>query len=530
MALPDPRNALEQRRLRGVLRGVVAGGLALAQTPVLAQGTAPPKPPTPPTQAKEPPGAPATPGPVQPVEPVAPIGPVAPLPAELDARQAAPRPAAPVVAFPGPPAPDGIGTGPGRDAVVAGAAESGFVVVDPERLFGFDAIPEFGAAIVAAAGLRLAARLEVEYDDNEARVAGDLPPGSRFDSRDDVILRPLFRVDLGREAGQQLLFVSGRVGRTFHLLNDNLGFANAGLDGGVNWRAGAACSGRIQAGWQTREASVLEFDFGPPPVRRLTRLLASASCNRGYGLVPSVAYDRAWARFRGGTDRLADSNSWGLTGSLGYAFGARGQVGVQLAYREAEFINQPIPPSIDPDQPNNGIDLLSVGGFAAYQLGTSLAARGSLGWSRTRSRNPEFGNFAGITGNISLAYSASRLGLSVSFGRNSNLGNAGGAGLRIVTEARAAATYRLSDRLSVDAGVGHLWRDNRGSPRFGNPFNLVNDRYWLANAGLNFQLSDRIALSLDYGHRDRSVEEAAFANLLNYRANRVIGAIRIGFP
>jgi hypothetical protein len=459
-----------------------------------------------------------------------PVGPVTPLPAELDARQSTIGPVEPVVPGPVSPVATPLLRSEAISPVVPGAEEAGLVVADTSRLFGFDAIPEYGAAVIAASGLQLGARLEIEYDDNEARVPGELPPDSRFDSKDDVVLRPSLSANLGRDVGNQLLFLNARIGRTFHLLNDNLGRENLALDGGVNWRAGPACSGTVEAGWSSRESSIFDFATGVPPGREFTRFLASGSCATGIGLISSVSYDRGWLRFEDEISRQSNTNSWGISGSLGYPLGPRGQVGVQGGYRNSTFINQPLPPIIDPEMPDNGISLVNVAGFFSYQLGVSFAVNGNVGWSQTSSVNPLFQNFSGITGSISLAYSTRRVGAAFSFSRNSNLGATGGAGLRIVTLMTLSGNYRLSDRMSLSGGIGRSARDNRGSPGFGDPFGLVNDRFWLANAGVNYRLTERLGFSLDYTRRDRDPREDIFNPVLGFVSNRISGTLRFTYP
>ncbi|MCS6986095.1 MAG: hypothetical protein NZM40_01385 [Sphingomonadaceae bacterium] len=481
-------------------------GVAVAQETPSAE----PPPPTADPRARRPgeplnPPAPATPAPVEPVGPVRTFEPV-PLPgAEAPAAPVVPtpaRPAAPVLS--------GVERPLTPSPVVPGAAEAGYVVPDARGLYGEELDFE-AATLLAAAGFRASASLDAEYNSNVAwnRRGQPLPPGSD-DSRDDWIFRPALRLGLGRELGRQLLYLNSVIGRSFFLRNEERGRANASVAGGLAWRLGASCEGRLQGAWATRETSFEEFLEGVPSSTRTTSVTFGGACNSGAGLVPSFNLAAGNVRVTPDERSVADRDFWSAGGALGYQFTPRLQAGVQGAFQRATFPNQRLVPGGDPIW----IETVSVAGFASLQVATALSVSGALGWSQSDSANPAIPGFSGLTGNLSLALSQPRYGLSLDVGRGLNLGRAGGANLRVRTNMALNGVYQLSPNLDLQAGVAYARNDNRGDPTLADPLDLAEFRTFRAFAGVGYRLSDRIRLGLTYRYRSRLDEEAVVGGVL----------------
>ncbi len=547
-------------QLRSAGLAALAVGLAFAatdasaQTPAAApaaggQATPGSKPPSGEPAAEEPSsGEPVTgtlpPGEARPAgpEPIAPVRTFEPVPIPEGMAPPGVRttPFEPGAAPAPPPAPSGpapVDARPGARATTAipGAADAGFVVVDPQRVFGADALPAIGASVVAAAGFSLTASIEARYDDNFLLLPGDLPPGSTLTSRSDIIVTPTASVGLGRQVNRQLFFLNSSAGRTFRLRNPALDADRVALNGGWDWRLGASCSGRVSGSWSTRDLGSTDQLFRTNATRRATDLFTSATCNLPSRLIPGVSAYVGRSRFQNPRQILgfrANSRYWGITPSLGYAFSARGQAGVQFNYQSARFTNQPLitdpfPPAEAPSPgPFNRIESVGVSGFATYRVARRLSANGTLGYTRTSSNNPAIDDFAGWTGSFGLNYSDRRWGASVAGSRGVSLGRDALTNLLVESAVNVAGSYRLRPRVALSAGLDIANLDRRGASvgSIVNPVNVGFDtrRY---SFGTDVTLRRRLIMSIDYGHEVREI--GAFA--LKTNSDQVAGTLRFAF-
>lgn len=531
----------------------LAGGLLLlaAATPGWSQA-APPAPPLAPPLAgplAPPVGqAPATTTPGQPtgaepgadpsqpaaIEPVGPVQPAvpfepAPLPEDLQRAQAAmgqpAGAAAPVMPMP-PVTSSGVGSAV-PNPVVPGAQQQGLVVADTARIFGPDAIPAYGAAVVAAAGLSASAALRINYDSNIALTPnGELPPGSPFTNDSGVILRPVLNVSAGKDVGRQLFFLNAGIGKDFYLDNPGVGRERINVNGGWQWLAGSSCSGRLQGGWSTRQTGSFDFAEFEPGSTEFANFFTSASCQFGR-FVPTLTFDAGQNRFDNADQAFSNSNFWGVSGAFGYAFAPSGQAGVQVSYREASFPNQVIIPG-DPTFGDNGVEVLTIAGFGSYTIRQNWSINGSVGWTKSSNRNPLLQDFSGVTGEFSLGYATQRWGASLSFGRNANLGNTGGSNLRVTTNVIISANYRITDRLLGSGGISWANWNNFSDPRYSG-IEIADTRNFRANVGLGYELLPRVNIGLDYRYLERRPDVDALEPVLGTSSWNLIGSIRIFF-
>jgi hypothetical protein len=437
--------------------------------------------------------------------------PVAPLPGGLvDTRPAAP--AEPVqAARPAPPIltqdPGGAGFDP---TFVPGAAEAGLVVADPSRLLGADAIPAFGNAVAAAAGLSLSARLGIEYDDNVARTNLDEPPpGSPFTSRNDVILRPSLRIAAGRELGANLLFATANLGRDYFLINEGINRQRIAVNGGFSWASYTGCSGRVQGGWNSRETNRDEFLVNIPGSTETTNFFSSVTCEVGRRLVPSISFDVIESRFTPIERSLFNSNGWGVSGSLGYALGRKGQVGFQASRRIGSFPNQPLPPELfppdDPPAPGevNSIASTNFGGFFVYRFSEQWFTNVSLGYTTTDRRIPGIPEFSGLTGSMTVAYTERRFGATASIGRSANIGRIGGSNLQVTENFSVALSYDIRPRVRANVGFNQVNFDQQfQETAIPGLLRQASDTRRVG-FGFNVDLLDRLTMTADYSHRER---------------------------
>ncbi len=554
---PDQLAAFTLRLARAGLRGGTAGlaGVALlaapaawAQVPSSATPSAAPASPSAasPQDASTPPdGDPDAEAPdsetVQPVglEPIAPIRTFEPVPipegmAPPGVRTTPYEPGAlPPVPQPGPPVVDarpGARVAPG----LPGAADAGYVVVDPQRVFGADALPAIGASVVQAAGFTLAARVEARYDDNFPRVDGDLPPGSLLESKEEISVTPTANVGFGRQVNRQFFFFTSSVGRTLRLKNDGFDADRVQIDGGWDWRAGSACSGRISGGWFNGETRASDQLVRTNLINKSTNFFSSATCNLPSRLVPGVSAYVGKSSFTdnvGGINALSNAEFWGVTPSLGYAFSARGQAGVQVSYQNASFPNQPLDPALFPpgEAPPpgtvNGVESAGVSGFVTYRLSRRLAANASVGYAKTRSRNPLVDEFAGWTGSLGLNYADRRWGASVTMSRGVSLGRDNLANFVVETNLNLAGSYRLRPRVTLLGGIDLSDIDRRGvGGGIGGAVDF-DDRTQRYFTGTDVRLTERVTLNFSYFHEVREAELFA----LKANSDQVAGSLRFAF-
>ncbi|WP_448577531.1 hypothetical protein [Thermaurantiacus sp.] len=450
--------------------------------------------------------------PAEAVEPVGPVQPVrtfepVPLPGGVEPSPAS-TPAASAPALPAPPVAAEIVRGGAPNPIVPGAAEAGYVVADTRSLYGRDFIPETGAAVIAAAGFRASTGLQASYSSNLFFIPkGEDEPQGTGSSRDDWILRPDLNLGLGRQVGRQLFFFNTVLGRDFFIRNEGRGQNRIALDGGVEWRLAASCAGRVQGSWSTRAIGPSDVVVVTAGNASGTNFLFSATCNPGYGLVPSFSFAAGQQRFEEDFRSLSDVNYRSVGGSLGYQINRALQAGVQVNQQKSSFPNQPLQPVVDPDGPVNSLSALSLSGFGSYLLGTSLNANVTIGWTKSKSDNPLIQEFSGLTGNINLAYSRPTYGATFFFGRNVNLGNVGAANLRIRSSVGLTGSYRLTPQVDLGTGFSYDKDDNRGDIRLGPFVNLGDLQFWRAFASARYRPTSRLALNLGYRYESRAFEE-----------------------
>jgi opacity protein-like surface antigen len=295
--------------------------------------------------------------------------------------------------------------------------------------------------------------------------------------------------------------------KDFYIRNEGRGQNSIALDGGMAWRLGSSCSGRVQGSWTTRETGAADFVLVVAGNVNNTDFLFSATCNPGYGLVPSFSFAAGQQRFEPEFRSIFDVDYWSIGGSLGYQVNPDLQVGVQVNQQNSSFPNQPLLPLVDPDGPVNALTALSLSGFGSYLIGTSVSANVTIGWTKSDSDNPLIQDFSGLTGNVNLSYAGPRYGATFFFGRNVNLGNVGGANLRIRSSVGVSGSYRLTPQIDLSTGFSYDKDDNRGDIRLGPFINLVDQQFWRAFATASYQATSRLVLNLGYRYESRAFQE-----------------------
>lgn len=413
-------------------------------------------------------------------------------------------------------------------AVVASSAPApAGVTADPYRVYGDDA-PVFAAlgAVAGELGFHIGGSLVTEYSDNVARSSGEFTPSWRYRSKGDWIFRPEVGVNMARQFGRQRLFFSGSVGRNIYARNSALDSHRFSLGGGATLALGTRCGGGLQGGYSNRGTQLGTFEEVFPSTQERISLSASASCRTPGGLSASLGYNHGQSRNHtddplGEVDRsFANVTSNSLNGSLGYAVGVRGQLGVQGFTSTNRFPNQLLATG-----GSNENRVLGASLFAAYRVGNSLSASGSVGKTEVRTNSAGAQTFSGGTWNVSLNYAGPRIGANMSAGRSVNAGAGGSANYSIGTFFNGTTTYRVNDRMSGAAGFSLSSADYRGFDSLPETQALRSAKTRRYFVGGNYRMNRILAFSVDLNHQRRSSVPSGF----NYNVNTFILGIRARF-
>jgi hypothetical protein len=399
----------------------------------------------------------------------------------------------------------------------------GAVVNDPNRVFG-DEAPVFAPLqVVGALGLRPFASLVTEYDNNLARLADGEALPSRFQSKSDWIFRPSIGVSAERPLGQQRLFASVSLGRTFHARNTQLDSNRINLGGGLGFVLGTRCGGQLSAGYSKRDSLISGFEDATSATDESTTFGSSLSCSTNTGLTGSIGYNRN--QRRNSTDdpsidrSFADANGQSVSGSIGYRLGSRGQVGVTAGWSENIYPNQLVLGQ------ENSNEIKNLGLFASYSIGSTLRASGSIGRTVVSSRLPGTEDFSGGTWNLGLGYSGNRFGANVSTGQSVQAGGGQSANYSIVRNFALSGSYSLNDSMGLSAGYAHVNQDFRGTPLFPDTTRLSSSNTDRVFVGANYSLSRLASFSLDLNHQRRSTVPDSFG----FKSTSIIFGIRTRF-
>jgi hypothetical protein len=379
---------------------------------------------------------------------------------------------------------------------------AGAVVDDPNRIFG-DEAPVFAPlAIVGALGLTPSASLNITYDDNFARLQGGEPLPTRFVSKSEWSFRPNFGLGAERNVGRHRVFLNAGVGRIIYARNTQFNSNRFNVGGGVGLYLGRMCGGQIAAGYSKRDWLVGGFEEAANATAESTTFSSSLNCSTSSGLSGNISYGRGQQQNvsrDGEADRsFANSKFQSLGGSIGYRVGLRGQVGVNVGWSENRFPNQ----LILGEENRNTITNYSL--FAAYRIGSTLNASGSIGKSSVRSNTPGSQTFEGGVWNLGVAYAGPRFGANLSVGQSVNGGGGNqSANFAISRNFTGSVTYRVANGLNLSAGYNHFDQDFKGTllvPETRQVQNFSGDRLF---AGASYGLARFLTLRGDISHQQR---------------------------
>jgi hypothetical protein len=400
----------------------------------------------------------------------------------------------------------------------------GAVVNDPYRVFGDDA-PNFSPlAFIGALGLGGSVGLTTEYSDNVARQRDGEPLPSRFRSKSDWIFRPNASVSAEHGVGRQNLFGSVSVGRTIYARNTQLNSNRFAVQGGGAFTLGQRCGLNARIGIAKRDTQLGAFEEVVASTQTSTTYGASASCRTVSGITASVGYNRGKVvndSSDPAVDRsFANVRSQSVSGSLGYAVGVRGQVGLQGGWSENSYPNQ-----ILQNGEVNRNEVKTVGIFGAYRIGTSLRATAGVGSSEVSSSTPGSQGFKGANWNLGVSYAGPRLGGSIATGRSVNGASGGSSNYSIRNFVTLGVTYRLNDKMRASTGYSHDKSDFRGISQIPETEVSQQNTNDFIYAGFDYSLNKLLSFSLDLNHQRRSSQPSDFS----YKVNTATFGVRARF-
>lgn len=400
---------------------------------------------------------------------------------------------------------------------VADPDSAGVVQADPSRVYGIDGPWLTGLAVAAISGLKYSASFRTEWTDNIARTSAEEPlrPGST--SRSDWRFVPEIRVMAGKNIGRQLLFANASLGYDFHARNTMRDKERLNLQGGLEYRLGTRCSGRLQAGYGSRLSESYLFDEEADTKQERVTLTASTSCRIGR-IVSALNYQ--WKDVSNDNEfrQISDSRGHSVTGSLSYPIGVRGALSVGGFWQMNEYPHQFL---LNGDVNKVKFTGFNVGG--SYRIGPSLAVNGSVGRSKVDPRNPFSLPFSGTSWSLGANYAGPKMGISLGAGRSASGGSGGSANFSISDSYSASLSYKVNSRLSASAGYTHSESDNRGIVRIpgGELLSRLRKRDSFI-LGADYHLNGPFSLSADYRHEKRASTEF----YAGYTANIVSLTIR----
>ncbi len=399
------------------------------------------------------------------------------------------------------------------------------VTADPYRVYGDDA-PVFAAlGVIGALGLKFNASLVTEYSNNVSRTSGeDVAP--RFRTRDDWIFRPQIGASFSRPIGRHKVFLTASLGKTYYAENTMMNASRYSFSGGGNFSIGTRCGMGTRLGYSNRDTQFGTFEEVIPSSQERVTFGLNGTCRTPGGLTANMGYmhskslnhthdplneiDRSFAN--------VESNS--VNGSIGYAVGMRGQVGIQGFWNQHTFPNQLLA--------TGGVNENEVIGgsvFASYRVGTAFAASGSIGKTKLQTSIPGTTPFSGTTWNLGLTYSGPKFGANAAAGRNVSGGSGGSANYSVGTFFNASVNYALNRRMNTAAGFSTTDSTFRGFdplPETEVVSTSKTNRFFI---GANYSMQRIFSFSLDFNHQRRSSEPSSY----NYKDSSVIFGIRARF-
>lgn len=351
------------------------------------------------------------------------------------------------------------------------------------------------------------------YDSNVSR-SSELVAQRRGIEREDVILSPTLSVDILRSIGRQSLFLNGLVGYNFYQENDQLNRERIALRGGGITSLGP-CATTIAGGLNRRQSDLETLDLGVTEnVETTTSVSVDGACGRQVGLAPTFSASQEWTENSASQRASADHTSTTAMVGLSYRRPTFGDLTLFGTFGSTEYDRLvPVGAVLEED----GYEVWGGGLRFTRRIGARIQASVTAGYTAVEPASPLADDFQGFTYGADVTFRPSRrLDAQASFVRAVKPSNREQATFAIEEDYSLQLNYALGTRLKFGLGASYAENTYEGSAAVAGSF-LTEEQIRSVSASLRFNLSRRVAVTLDASQHERDANVSGF----DYTANRV---------
>lgn len=383
--------------------------------------------------------------------------------------------------------------------------------------------PSFGSAGRAATGvparqIGIDAGVNVTYDTNIFGISDTVPLPAGF-QKDDVAITPSLQLNIVLPFGRQSAYARGGIGYDFYMHNTRQNRERINLGLGANLQIVNGCSESVSGTYVRQRSNTGDIFFvlsGLPPsdIRALNdnteeskSVGISAICGGAIGITPGFGYSHTELRNSNPLYKLNDSNQDSFNGSIGYSRPTLGRIAIYGTYSTGSYPNR-----ID------SVKSYSIGGQFSRNIGSRISGTASLGYTWVNpkgSPDPLTGKerpFRGSSYSLSLnVIPTERLSVDLLASKSAELSNSVFSTFSITDVYSFNSTYRLNNRIDLNAGVSYQSRDYRLSVRaLDLKTTLSNDKFTRAYGGFVYTLNRRVRLNGLVSQQWRHADNALF--------------------
>lgn len=345
--------------------------------------------------------------------------------------------------------------------------------------------------------------LDTFHESNVAR--GDATVAAlRGLTRGDERITPGVEVNIVRSLGRNPLKFKGFLGYDFYRQNTKLNQERLGvsIEAGVN---AGPCLLTLSPKVSRRQSSLSEIYYlntpGIDSVRNTETVQtysADLRCGRVFGLRPIVGYERQIGDNSNAIRAISDNRMNRYTAGFSYENPVAGNYTLTYQRTEVRYPRRPGTALAALDRYNGDNVVLSV----ERTIGAIMMLDGSVSYHSIGAQGTTPG-FKGVGWNLAGTLTpAPRLQLTLGTGKMPEPSLGSEALFSVNQHYDAKATYALSSRTRIFAGLQHKKREYRGATSVFGPL-LAADKSWRADGGVSVQVSPRWRVSAEVGHEKR---------------------------
>ncbi len=386
-------------------------------------------------------------------------------------------------------------------------------------------------------GWNLTASVGTRYDSNILRLNEQLPlrPGAQ---RADFLFTPRVTGAIAMPIGRQQVFVGAEIGRDFYARNTRLNRNRYSIGGGVNLRAGSACTGSVGAEFASRQALLSDVASNIANVLQRLSYGVTASCQAPVGLGFGGTVQRIEQRNSDPVRATFDVDSTVFAPRLSYALPVLGRFSLTGSYNQSRYPRRQVLLQ-DGSSKNDGVDILNGRAGFQRQLGTRLSIDLGVSYLSARPKPqtvlfvvvPGFGfptdrpTFSGIGYDASIEYaSGSRLSAGLEARRTVSATTTVGSQYRVEQDYGFNVDYKLGGALSLGSGVTYRVNQYRGS--FSSPLEpliRISDKLTRVYGTIDYSPVKLYTVGIEVAHQNRE----SLPSLYNFKSTSVVLRLRV---